>query len=250
MSELAANPVPEPRNTSRRVQLLAVFFFITQLALLFLLGTKKMNVPRAVTNVPHLTLANDSDELVALGDPTLFVLPHLNDFSTRLWLPIPQADAPDFRYREEPRWLALDTRNLGAALKDYLQTNAAAETPLNFKPEPVLEFPPVNTEVFLPTNSTLQLFGALARRKLSATVVPPLILKDDVIAPSRVQLLVNPDGSVQSVVLLESSGLEAADQSALKLATSAQFAPAAELMFGEMLFNWHTVTTTNLTEPK
>jgi TonB family protein len=245
MSELAVSHVSEPRPAVRRVWLLAAIFFAAQLAAIFFLGTKKANVPRAVANVPHLALAKNSDALIALGDPTLFVLPHLNDFSTRLWLAIPQAPVPDFRRREEPRYLSLDPRNLGAALKDYLQTNTAAGTPLEFKPALALEVAAAATEVFLPTRSALKITGALAGRKLSASILPPTLLVNDVISPSTVQLLVGADGNVISTALLESSGLESADQAALKLANAAQFAPAPQPMFGEMIFTWHTAVTNN-----
>jgi len=42
-------------------------------------------------------------------------------------------------------------------------------------------------------------------------------------------------------VLLETSGYDAADQQALELARTLQFVPADKLMFGEIIFNWHTV---------
>ncbi len=64
---------------------------------------------------------------------------------------------------------------------------------------------------------------------------------DDVIPPSRVQLLVDQNGNIDSAVLLESSGDDAADQQALGLARALRFAPADKPMFGEIIFNWHTV---------
>jgi hypothetical protein len=75
-----------------------------------------------------------------------------------------------------------------------------------------------------------------------------------VIAPSKVQLLVNESGNVVSAVLLApDSGFTAADQydqadqRALELARTARFAPSSRLTVGRMIFNWHTVpvTTTN-----
>ena len=63
------------------------------------------------------------------------------------------------------------------------------------------------------------------------------------IAPSKVQALVNTDGNVASAVLLESSSLADADQRALQLVRNLRFAPASRLMFGEIIFTWHTVPT-------
>ena len=71
---------------------------------------------------------------------------------------------------------------------------------------------------------------------------------NDVIAPSKVQLLVNEAGNVISAVLLPpDSGYIAADQydradqRALELARAARFAPSSRLTIGRMIFNWHTV---------
>lgn len=244
-----------PHRGARSIAWLAALIFIGQLIFIFGLGSKKPNVPQAVTNAPRFTLATAADELIVLSDPTLFALPHANDFSARVWTKIPTPDRPDFRWHEPPRWLLLDPRNLGAALKDYLQTNANAGTPLNFKTEPELEVPAVTFEKFFPTNSKLQLGGALAQRKLLSPIVLPTLGLNDVIAPSRVQLLVAPDGTVFSAVLLESCGYANVikpDQLALQIANAARFAPADQLVFGEMLFKWHTepVASTNSLESK
>ena len=42
---------------------------------IFAFGEKKEIISRAVKNVPTLKLADNSDEWIALNDPTLFVLP-------------------------------------------------------------------------------------------------------------------------------------------------------------------------------
>jgi outer membrane biosynthesis protein TonB len=69
-----------------------------------------------------------------------------------------------------------------------------------------------------------------------------------VIAPSKVQALVDTAGNV-SPVLLESSANAAADQIALQLARNLRFAPAPRLMFGEIIFTWHTVPVTATNAP-
>jgi hypothetical protein len=70
----------------------------------------------------------------------------------------------------------------------------------------------------------------------------------DVIAPSRVQVLVDEAGDVVSAIVLPSdNNLEAlshydtADQRALELARAARFAPSPRLTIGQMIFTWHTV---------
>jgi hypothetical protein len=57
--------------------------------LLFAFGGRKQIVPRAVANVPTLRLADDSSELLALNDPTLFALPHQKDFTSAVRLQTP-----------------------------------------------------------------------------------------------------------------------------------------------------------------
>ncbi len=247
---------PEPRRGGRRIVFFAGLFFAAQFAFIFLLGTHRPVVPRAVTDAPRFTLAGNANEFIALGDPTLFALPHAQDFSAQVWTKVLRPDAPDFRWQEPPRWLLLDAKNLGGALKVYLQTNAAAETPLNFKPEPQVDFPEVATEVFFPAQSSVQISGALAQRTLLTPINAPTLAVNDVLAPSRVQVLVAPNGSVFSAVLLESCNyadvIIKPDQLALQLASAAQFAPAAGLMVGELLFKWHTepVAATGSTEAK
>ena len=246
--DCAARP-PEKNAGWQRLVCVAVFFFRAQLALVFFLGAKKQNVPRAVANIPHFSLAENPGELIALGDPALFALPHANDFSAKIWTRTPAVAPPDFRWQEPPRWLALNPKNLGAALNHYLQTNAAAETPLNFKPPPQPDVPEVAAETFFPENSALQLGGALAQRKLLSPIAPPTLAWNDVLAPSRVQLLVAADGRVVSAVPLESSSYADADLTALRLARTAQFAPADRLALGEMIFKWHTAPVASTNSP-
>ena len=70
-----------------------------------------------VTNVPTLTLADDSSELLALNDPTLFALPHQKDFASALWLQTAALKQPSFRWTEPPtNWLSLSADELGAGV--------------------------------------------------------------------------------------------------------------------------------------
>jgi hypothetical protein len=76
----------------------------------------------------------------------------------------------------------------------------------------------------------------------------------DVIAPSKVQVLVDAAGNVVSAVLLPSENgftaadhYDAADQRALELARALRFTPSARLTFGRITFNWQTVPPANET---
>jgi TonB family protein len=224
------------------------FFFIflalaAHLAFLFLFGTKKQIRPRPVTNPFQLRLADSASELVALDDPTLFVLPHVNDFASAVWLKTPATALPDFRWPAPANWLPLAVGELGVPFQQFMQTNQFAAKPFkpDFTPEPLLTEPFSPLASLLPQRSTFQVGGELAHRRLLNQITVPSLAVNDVLLPSKVQVLVNTAGNVASVVVLESSGLNSADTTALALARKVRFAPAPQLAFGELIFNWHTV---------
>jgi hypothetical protein len=51
---------------------LVAVIFAAHVAIIFALGERKPVSPRAVTNVPSLKIAGDSDELIALDRPYAF----------------------------------------------------------------------------------------------------------------------------------------------------------------------------------
>jgi hypothetical protein len=225
-----------------RICLLILLAFAAHVAFVFLLGAKKTPVPRTVTNVPVLHLADNGCDLVRLTDPTLFVLPHKEDFVSTLWSQLPTNTHPA-GWPEPAAFLAPNVGALGAAFNIFMQTNRFALAPLHFKPAPQPSLSPVTAESVLPQNSFWQLAGEIAGRRMLNSLSVPTLAWNDVLAPSRVQLLVDQNGDVISDVLVQSSELDAADQQALALARTLQFAPADRLMFGEIIFNWHTVPT-------
>jgi hypothetical protein len=243
---------PKPPGESRFRQRWLIFIaivFAAEVALIFVLGEKKFLPPRAVANVPQFTLADSANELIALDDPTLFALPHTNDFASAIWLNIHANPPPEFRWMEPPGELQSPAHeNLGAVFTRFMQTNQFAAPSLDFKPEPklsepVLPLPPVFAE-----NSTLHIEGELAQRKWLNPVSLTNWPYADVIAPSKVQVLVNAAGDVVSPVLLPpetpgeaASHYETADRRALELASGLRFAPASRLTVGQLIFNWRTV---------
>jgi hypothetical protein len=243
-----AGPKPQGGGWSRAKWLLVVaIIFAAHVAFIFALGGRKQVVPRAVTNVPALKLANDSDELLALDDPTLFSLPHLQGFAGPAWLEPPRVQFHRQDWTEQPRWLPLAAENLGATFSQFMQTNFFASHPPDFKPEAKLSAPPP-VEPALAQNSTMHVEGELAQRQLLDEINLPSLQYNDVIAPSKVQVLVDAAGDVVSAVLLPSENIQeaashydAADQRALELARSLRFAPSSRLTFGKLIFNWHTI---------
>ena len=225
----------------KKLCLVIALAFAAHLAFVFLLGAKKTAVPRAVANVPVFHLADRSGELARLTDPTLFALPHAGDFAPGAWARPPAVAPPAFGYDEPPSFLPLDAAGLGGAFSAFMRTNRFAEQPLDFKPAPQLPAPAATVESALPQNSSWRLAGKIAGRKILDSFSAPIVTWNDVPSPSRVQLLVDRDGHVLSAVLLETSGDNDADQTALVLARTLRFVPADQAVFGEIIFNWHTV---------
>lgn len=242
-----AEPKPQGEGWSRSRWLAAIVLVLaTHVALIFLFGEKKTEPPRPVTNVPVLTLADNSDELLALGDPTLFALPHQRDLAAVAFLKLPPVRQPTNRYTELPRPLPFSADGLGAAFGQFMQTNLLASRPPDFKPAVALSTPAL--PVASAQNSTMKVGGALALRQLPDHISLTNWPLSDVLAPGKVQVLVDAAGNVVSTVLLESSNYKEADEMALEKARGLRFAPAPGLTFGGVTFNWHTVppiTTTN-----
>lgn len=247
----ASLPPPPPGESWPRKKFVTLILLALALhtALIFILGTKKQVVPRAVTGVPHLQLVDSADELIALGDPTLFARPNAHDFVTAFWQRTPEFTAPDFNLKEPPRFLPPAPEKFGTAFRKYMRGARPAEFPLQYKPNPKLIVPAIALDDTLPPATTMQISGDLAGRRLLTTIALPSIAVNDVIAPTRVQALVDPEGNVASAVLLESSAFADADQRALRLTGNLRFAPAPRLMFGEIIFTWHTVPLTATNEP-
>jgi TonB family protein len=215
-------------------------------ALIFLFGTKKQIVPRTVSNVPQVQLADNADEFIALGDPTLFARPTTHDVVAAFWRHMPAVTQPDFTWTEPPRYLPPAPEDFGAAFRGYLRNHETTGFALDFKPEPRLIPPAMAFESALPPATTSQISGDLRQRRLLSgkelQSLPSLPL-NDVIAPSKVQALVDTAGNVLSAVVLESSGDNNADQLALQRVRNLRFAPAPGLTLGEITIHWRTVPT-------
>jgi hypothetical protein len=253
-----AAPDPSSEGWSwRRWLTFVALVFAAQVALIFALGEKHFPPTRAVTNVPQFTLADSTNELIALDDPTLFALPHTNDFASVIWLKIYTNPPPEFRWMEPPGELQSPAdENLGAILTRFMQTNQFAAPLLDFKPEPKLSEPVLPLLPAFAENSALRIAGELAQRKWLNPVSLTNWPYADVIAPSWVQVLVDVGGDVVSAVLLPPDNLgeaashyEAADRRALELARGLRFAPASRLTVGQLIFNWRTVAPSATNSP-
>ena len=195
---------PREGWSRKRVIFSVAAVIVAQVAFIFIFGEKKIKPARTVSDVPQLQLADGSGELVALDDPALFALPNSRDFTSAVWLKMPAVEQPVFRWTESPHWLPLAAENLGATFAQFMATNRSANFQINFKPEPQFAGPLSPVESALPKNSTAQISGELAQRRLLRPLDLPSLPYNDVIAPSIVQVLVDETGNVVSAVLLPS----------------------------------------------
>jgi len=246
---------PEPGGkggwTFRRWLTLIALVFVAHVVLIYIFGAKNAAAPGAAIphrGVPQLALADNSSELIALGDPTLFALPHGNDFTITNVL---EANQPSFRWIGPSGELASPAaEKLGAVFSRFMETNQFAGFQSDFKPEPELSEPGLPSEMAsaLAQSSTLRITGDLAQRRLRGEISLPSLPWNVVAAPSRVQALVDEAGNVVSAVLLPSNNAveaagraEAGDTNALQIARTLRFTPASRATFGELVFNWLTV---------
>jgi hypothetical protein len=238
-------PTRRPWPLSRWL-LFIVLVLIAHLALIFTFGARKLVKPRAVTNVPRLELAAGSSEWLKLNDPTLFALPSLDGFAGPAWLTPPRVQFHALEWTEPPRWLQLPVGELGAVFSQFMETNHFARFKFELKPPPQFTVPLVPLEPKFAKTSTLRIEGDISQRPLRTPMKLPTWPRADVVAPSRVQVLVNAAGEVVSAVLLPANNSveihdPEADQRALELARAARFAPGPRLALGKLIFNWHTV---------
>ena len=248
-------PVTDRWPHSRWLMLIALAF-AAHVALLFAFGEHKPKPIRPVTNVPTLRLAADASELLALNDPTLFALPHQRDFASAIREQTPVLEQPSFYWTEPSDWLSLSGEALGTVFDEFMRTNRFAGFELQLKPPLKLSAPELPIEPVLAQTSTLLIQGDVAQRQLLNPIDVPSLPYNDVLAPSKVQVVVDAAGNVVSAVLLPSDYPletavhdEDADRRALELARAARFAPAPRLTIGQLIFNWHTVPMTSTNEP-
>lgn len=234
--------------TKRRFIVLLILFLAAHVALIFVFGTRKPIVPLPPGPIPHLQLVDSANELVALSNPTLFVRPNAHDGATAFWRNLPAVSQPNFDWPELPHYLQPVPADFGATFHEFIQHSQPAGFPLDFKPAPTAVVPDVTYESPVPSESTLELSDELAQRRLLNSLVLPSWPRNNVLAPSTVQVLVDPAGNVMSSVVLPASGVRTVgdsevDAKALELVRTLRFAAAAQPTVGDLTFHWHTVPT-------
>jgi hypothetical protein len=240
--------------------------FVTQLGLIFWLGRPQRTVQVPNDVAPSLQLAGEETaKILALNDPTLFALPHLEGFSGEAWLTIPPQEFQPFEWSEPPHWLTLSQEKLGASFKEFAATNQLNDLPVFAHTQFQLKQPELVEPKLFPTQSLLRLTGALAGRRLLVAPSLPSWTNAEILTNSVVQILVGADGlPVSTPTLLKppGSGPNEADLYALREARKARFEPLsvrdptdpmAGLTLGQFIFEWYTLpvpVTNNPTDNK
>jgi hypothetical protein len=186
---------------------------------------------------------------------------HPNGFSGPAWLEVPAPPEPG-KFPETaaaPAWLAVAPDDLGATFREFMRAHSPAFFTLRRWPLPAVTQPGISPLHDAVTGSVVEVEGALAARGLLVMPELPSWPNSDLLAPSEVQVLVDARGNPVSALLLAGSGLKAADQAAVNLARSTQFgsdpavlntppgSPGAGLVFGRLIFRWHTLPVATLT---
>ncbi len=252
MSPVAAE---SPGWSRRRWGLTLVAVLVVQAGLIFWFGDHAAAIRRRARPEPRVFLApNFPTALAALNDPTLFARGNAYSFSGQAWQQLPRLEARPADWTEPPRFLELQPDQLGALVRQLVESNTPPALPVATKPEPTIELPELPLAVSsLPVRSELRLTGGLAGRELVSPFTLPSFPNNDLLTNSVVRVVIDADGRTQSATLLASSGSAAADQLALDLAKSAQFESlrgtgperlartVPDVAWGNLIFRWHTL---------
>jgi len=244
------------RGLSRLKLWLAItLVFAAQVVAVFLLGNPPPVKQFQPQPVPVVHMApSGSQDLLAVTDPTLFILPHRDNFSGEAWLKMTPRTFTPTNWTEPARPLELAQDQLGAAFAAYMQTNL----PPRFQPriESSLDAENVTPTLMQPISvpSHLRIEGDLARLRLLTPLHLPPQTNADILTNTVVQMVVDAQGYPFSAVIPAGSGSGSgdADQMALtNFAKAIRFAPLDEgvsgtvspdkMTSGRLIFEWQTV---------
>lgn len=232
--------------------------FLLQVGLLFWASDRTSVAP--AKTVPGLAFKLGdarAPELIALEDPTLFVLPHIQGFSGEAWMKMRKLTfQPAAWSSKEPlRWL-LNPRGLGDTLREYVQGHSIPLLPVAILPEPQLTYPTIAPTLRRWPPSSLRIEGELAKRLLLNP--PQLPFAVEAVTNSVVEVLVDPEGSTFSAVITARSGsTNNLDDLALRIARASRFEsiepvgpdraslPEPKLVQGTLIFQWQPQPPTN-----
>jgi hypothetical protein len=237
------------------------FIFILQLVFIFWLGERPRIRTQSAGNPFVWRKAGPAwDEIIALHDPTLFLLPHLQGFSGQAWMRTPGLPAASFFWTEPPRLLTLSDRELGHTFNRFVATNNWRPFRTLQFPDPTINLPEPTKRVVLPAASSLRIEGPLATRSLATKPQLRSWSHSDILTNSVVQLVIDEQGRpVTPGTLLVSSGLPDADRYALEQVRMTRFNPLKEsvtnspangLTWGLLIFEWALTNNAPVQAPR
>jgi TonB family protein len=232
----------------RRWVMFFVLIFATQLLLIYFLSANNRAPSRreiqhvAVEVFPKQLTESEFTETFLASDPTLFVLPNRHGFSGSAWLKVPSRNYDLVEQTKPSFWLGLDSEQLGTTVGQFIRTNILSTLQTSENPTPeifVSQMP--DALAYAKTNSTFRFEGNLAARKLNHLPKLESQHHTDILSNSVVQIAVDKSGAVISTRLISRSGKNDSDRSALETARQLQFAPGKEIVWGNLIFDWHTI---------
>ncbi len=259
----ADSPENTPWSQRRWVASILVLFVIHLGAFHFLspktssparVGSSQLTV-RWLTEPAHAKRVLDT---LLLDDPTLMAMASPRGFSGAAWLRPQPALFQATQWADAERSLSQPIGALGDGFRKSAELKPTVIEPLR---QPTSVVGNLTERTALRTNSQLLVEGPLRER--AAGRLPKLGSRPvaDVLADTRVQVLVSAEGMVVSPRLASATAARnpaqwAADQDALKVARTLRFAPLPKagsqgpgtLVEGTLVFRWHSVPPPPVTE--
>ncbi len=254
----SATVEPEGANSGRgasrmKLWVAAGLVFAAQVGVAFWLGNPAPMKQFHPAPAPVIYMAPDgSRDFLAVADPTLFILPHRDNFSGDAWLKMSPRTFTPTNWTEPARPLELAREQLGATFVAFMQTNL----PPRFQPriDSGLDTEEAASAPLQPLSvpSRLVVEGDLARLRLLTRMHLPPQTNTDLLTNTVVQIVVDAQGYPFSSVLWASSGSQDADSMALtNFAKAIRFAPPEaaalgivpqdKMISGKLVFEWQTV---------
>ena len=237
---------------------LGAALLVGHVGLVWLLGAKAVAPATIVPDGPVFHWINSPLEAPALAtallleDPALGVEPNVHGFSAAGWLQTPPVRTIETEWTEPPRWLEPDLETFGRAIAVTLHTNKPTALVASYQPavDQLLPQARLASEPVRP-RTEWELTPNLRKRLNGEVTTPPSWESIELLKDSVVDLWVDGEGVVQSVRLWESSGLAAADQSAMALAWKLDFteAPGTSRQSGRLVLRWRTLPPAPVATP-
>jgi hypothetical protein len=249
------NGVDSPRRGPSRLKIwfAIAMVFAAQVGVAFWLGNPPPVKHFQPATVPVIYMADDrSRDLLAINDPTLFILPHRDNFSGDAWLKMAPRKFSPTNWTEPARPLDLPREQLGATFVAFMQTNH----PPRFQPriESGLDTAEAGAAPLPPISVPSRMFveGDLAKLRLLTPLHLPPQTNSDLLTNTVIRMVVDAQGYPYSAVIWERSGNEDADAMALtNFARAVRFSPPEaealrtvptnRMVSGKLVFEWQTM---------